>query len=130
MSVVTGKPVSAFTFAEHRQPVFQARPRNEPTLVRLALSNEALKTSCTGSLAAISFSRAAIDSVNCSVSMTHGPAITSSGWPRPHRKVRQWQDYLARVDRGARDDRKTSGDPQSASWPMDENNTPRRWHKP
>ena len=58
-------------------------PRKAEPLVRLALSNEALKTSCTGKSAVSSCRRRAIESVSSSLSITHGPAINSSGRPLP-----------------------------------------------
>jgi len=58
-------------------------PRYDATLVRFALSNEALKTSCTASPARVARSRSAMATVAASSSSTQGPAITSSRWPRP-----------------------------------------------
>ena len=60
-------------------------PRYESTLVRLALSNDALKTSGSDSSSAICRNRSAIASVAAASSITHGPAMTNSGWPRPQR---------------------------------------------
>ena len=87
MSVVTGSPVASFTRRRMASPRSSPGPRYASTLVRLALSNEALNTSGTASSAAICFSRAAIASVSSSLSITHGPAMTSNGWPRPQRRV-------------------------------------------
>ena len=83
MSVVTGRPVDCFTRASMARPSLMPGPRYESTLVRLALSNEALKTSGRESSSEICFRRAAIDSVSSSLSMTQGPAITRSDCPRP-----------------------------------------------
>jgi hypothetical protein len=43
-----------------------------------------LKTNRTGNPAVISRKRRAIATVKDSVSITHGPAINSSGWLWPH----------------------------------------------
>ena len=85
MSVVTGSPVVSFTRRRISSRASSPGPRYESMLVRLALSNDALKTSGTDKAAAICLSRRAIASVAASSSITHGPAITNSGWPRPQR---------------------------------------------
>ena len=64
MSVVTGRPVDCFTRARMARPSRRPGPRYASTLVRLALSNEALKTSGRESSSEICFRRAAIDSVS------------------------------------------------------------------
>ena len=53
------------------------------TEVRLALSNEALKTRGTPSESQISTSRRAIRTVRSPGSITQGPAIRASPWPLP-----------------------------------------------
>src|SRR5450432_822896 len=74
MSVRIAKP-SAFTPARMRSPSFNPGPRYAPTLVRLALSNEALKTNAPTA----SRMPRAMRWTCSSLSMTHGPAIRTSG---------------------------------------------------
>ena len=62
-------------------PCSSPGPRYASTLVRFALSNDALNTSGTGNSAAICFNRSAIAIVISSFSITHGPAMTSNRWP-------------------------------------------------
>src|SRR5262249_15158164 len=59
-------------------------PRNDLPEVRLALSNDALKISGTSSRSAISRSVSATCRVSSCDSITHGPAIHTSGRPGPH----------------------------------------------
>ena len=89
-----GAPVLAFLRIDDKHiglrckiasPLARPGPRYDARLVRFALSNDALNTSCRQRDSAISFNRRAIWSVACSSSITQGPAITSSGWPRPQR---------------------------------------------
>src|ERR1039458_6051076 len=83
ISVRIEKP-SAFTPARMRRPSFNPGPRYAEPLVRLALSNEALKTN---SPTASRMPRA-IRWTCSSLSITHGPAISTSGrgapWARPN----------------------------------------------
>src|SRR5664280_2030658 len=63
-----------------RRPSFRPGPRYVPPEVRLALSKDALKTN---SPTASRMPRA----MRCtcsSLSMTHGPATSTSGWPQPN----------------------------------------------
>ena len=60
MSVVTGSPVARRTVSSTASPSSIPRPRNAPALVRLALSNDALKTTWIGSRAASLTSASAI----------------------------------------------------------------------
>src|SRR3954466_11796541 len=71
-----GKP-SRFTPARMRSPSCKPGPRYAPALVRFALSKDALKTK---SPAASRMPRAMRRTCS-SLSMTHGPAIRTSGRP-------------------------------------------------
>ncbi len=79
----TGRFADALQNSQARLP-FPA-PRYASRLVRLALSNDALNTSCTGKSRVSAASRSAIESVSDSFSITHGPAMTSSFSPAPQR---------------------------------------------
>src|ERR1035438_4002831 len=79
MSVRIGNP-SALTPARIRNPSFSPGPRYVPPLDRLALSNEALKMN---SPTASRMPRAMRWTCS-SLSMTHGPAISTSGVPAPN----------------------------------------------
>src|ERR1017187_8470578 len=72
---------SAFTPARMRRPSRRPGPRYAEPLVRLALSNEALKTN---SPTASRIPRA-IRWTCSSLSMTHGPAMSTRGRPCPNR---------------------------------------------
>src|SRR4051812_16102443 len=85
MSVVTGRPDTSLARFRILRPDSIPEPRYALRLVRLALSNEALKTICTGSSRAVAASCSAMRSVKVSFSMTHGPAITRSFSPLPQR---------------------------------------------
>src|SRR5688572_32033031 len=58
-------------------------PRYEASEVRLALSNEALKTSGTDARLAIAASARARSTACASLSITHGPMMKASGCPVP-----------------------------------------------
>src|ERR1017187_9092914 len=79
MSVRIGNP-SALTPARMRNPSFSPGPRYVPPLDRLALSNEALKMN---SPTASRMPRA-MRWAGSSLSVTHGPAISTSGVPAPN----------------------------------------------
>ena len=83
MSVRIGTPCRALIAASTRRPSARPGPRNERPDVRFALSNEALKISGTPTRRAISSSAAAMAIACASLSMTHGPAISTSGLPKP-----------------------------------------------
>src|SRR4051794_31092491 len=76
MSVRIGKP-AAFTPARMRKPSRRPGPREAPALGRLALSKDALKTNgpTTPPIAR------AMRWTCSSLSITHGPAIRTSGLP-------------------------------------------------
>src|ERR1039457_4681560 len=80
MSVRMEKP-SALTPGRMRSPSRSPGPRYAEPLVRLALSNDALKTN---SPTASRMPRAMRWTCS-SLSMTHGPAISTSGRPCPNR---------------------------------------------
>ena len=73
--MVTGKPVSALTRSKIFIPSTSPGPRKLEPDVRLALSNEALKTSGTDRSSQISTRRLAIRIVISPGSITQGPAI-------------------------------------------------------
>ena len=79
MSVVIGRPVDFFTSRKTASPATKPGPRYESTLVRLALSNDALKISETLSSSAIWRNRRAMANVAARSSITHGPAMISNG---------------------------------------------------
>ena len=85
MSVVTGRPHAILTCSRMRSPASTPGPRKDSRLVRFALSNDALKTSCTGRSAVICRRRSAIASVSGSFSITQGPAISNRACPSPQR---------------------------------------------
>src|SRR5437667_2342854 len=64
-----------------RRPSASPGPRYAVTLVRLALSNDALKTNGP----AMRAMAAAMRCTCSSLSITHGPAISASGHPPPKR---------------------------------------------
>jgi hypothetical protein len=84
MSVTMSSPVDVRTSSSTRNPSSRPGPRKAPALVRFALSNDALKTSCKPRLSLTSFSCRAIFSACSRLSTTFGPAITKNGaadWP-------------------------------------------------
>src|SRR5216683_3581500 len=87
MSVVTGKPVRVLTVSKVRSPASSPGPRNDLLEVRFALSKDALNTNGKAKRSANSRSRPAIFNVRSCVSITQGPAIHKSGWPRPQLSV-------------------------------------------
>src|SRR5829696_2753038 len=66
-----------------RSPSSTPGPRNERPDVRFALSYDALKINGTPARCAISCSRPASVAACCSLSMTHGPAMSTNGLPPP-----------------------------------------------
>src|SRR5260370_57897 len=87
MSVVTGNPVRLFTASKVRKPACSPGPRNDLLEVRFALSKDALNTNGKARRSASSRSRSAIRNVRSCDSITQGPAIHKSGWPRPQRSL-------------------------------------------
>src|SRR5258705_538863 len=82
-SVRTGRPVSCFTLASTRSPCVRPGPRKLLPLVRFALSKEHLKTAGNPCRCATSATFRAAARVCASPSITHGPAMSSSGCPGP-----------------------------------------------
>src|SRR3989339_241674 len=76
---MTGRPYFALTLARMRKPCSMPGPRYEPIEERLALSYDALKISFMFKRLAMVFSRDAMFSVVISLSITHGPAISTMG---------------------------------------------------
>src|SRR5215813_9188230 len=101
MSVRIGMPSFALIDASTRSPSARPGPRNDRPDVRLALSNDALKTNGTFTRRAISEIAAAIACACASLSMTHGPAINVNGLsPFPSRMSPIWTAFM-RVNYGA-----------------------------
>src|SRR5262249_17358693 len=80
ISVSTARP-AAFTPARIRSPSAKPGPRYDETLVRLALSEDALHTNGPAIFAMAS----AMRSTCSSLSITQGPAISASGLAPPNR---------------------------------------------
>ena len=83
MSESIGSPVSCLTRSSMRSPSRRPGPRKEDTDERLALSKLALNARGSPALLASSFSEFARPRVCSSLSMTHGPAMTSGRSPSP-----------------------------------------------
>src|SRR5271157_438696 len=94
MSVRMGKP-SAFTPARMRRPSLRPGPRYVPPEVRLALSKDALKTN---SPTASRMPRARRCTCS-SLSMTHGPAMSTKGWGAPWARPNAPYSIATGVDR-------------------------------
>ncbi len=84
MSVRIGTPRRALIAASTRSPSSRPGPRNDRPDVRLALSKDALKTNGhAGARARCRRVRSASSEACASLSMTHGPAISTNGRPPP-----------------------------------------------
>src|SRR5215471_16194239 len=81
MSVRIGTPAASRTCPRTRRPCSSPGPRNDFDEVRLALSYDALKTSGTPARRVISTSASAVSTACASLSMTHGPAMSTSAPP-------------------------------------------------
>ena len=75
--------MSPLTCSRTRNPSTSPGPRNDSSDVRLALSYDALKISGTPTLRAMAFNARAVASAWSRLSMTQGPAMTTSGAPPP-----------------------------------------------
>src|ERR1051326_5057926 len=83
MSLSTGSPVSSFTSFKSARPFSRPGPRNDSIDVRLALSNDALKTRLIFSSSRSARIVRAIASTCSRDSITHGPAMKSGGLSPP-----------------------------------------------
>src|SRR6267154_449952 len=81
-----GSSKRVLIFCRMRKPSASPGPRNDCSEERFALSYDALNTRGILACAAISASRSAIMDACASLSITHGPAINTSGWFPPMRK--------------------------------------------
>src|SRR5262249_43879937 len=81
MSVRIGTPAASRTRPSTRSPRSRPGPRNDEDAVRLALSYDALKTSGTPARREMSASASAVSIACASLSMTHGPAMSTSAPP-------------------------------------------------
>ena len=79
-----GSPVRALTLANTFSPSVSPGPRYDVIDVRLALSNDALKTTGVPSRRATSAMNTAVSMACDSLSMTHGPRMKASGCPVPN----------------------------------------------
>src|SRR6188472_1671550 len=81
MSVRIGTCAASFTRARTRTPSVSPGPRNDFADVRLALSYETLKMKGTRARRVMSRSASAVSTACASLSMTHGPAMSTSASP-------------------------------------------------
>src|SRR6478672_5584956 len=88
MSVRIGTPAASRTRPRIRSPSSMPGPRKDRAEVRLALSNDALKTYCTP--ARLALSRRARATAWVPLSITQGPAISRSGDPPPTVSPANW----------------------------------------
>src|SRR5207248_10547715 len=87
MSERSGSPVSAFTSRRMSSPSSIPGPRKESIDVRLALSNDDLKTRLIFNSSRSARSVRAIRNACSRDSMTHGPAMKRGGWSPPNEMV-------------------------------------------
>ena len=100
MSVRIGTPNRALMPASTRSPSSRPGPRNERPDVRLALSYDALKMKGTRARRAISARLPARSTACCSLSMTHGPAMSTNGLPPPIARSPSLTGVTALIIRG------------------------------
>jgi hypothetical protein len=84
------QPCLALDVSKNSQSLVETGARNERSDVRFALSYDALKMNGTPARRAMSTSRAASSFACASLSITHGPAMSTSGAPPPIRRSPSW----------------------------------------